>query len=83
MLSQRFMMYRSIFYEENKTPRVPGAVRPPVLTWQIAREGVGGVCKEDPPEPGAGVDEAAPGMGGGHDVKMGSKFLSEKLGISA
>ena len=32
--------------------------RPPVLTWQIAREAVGGVCKPDPPEPGAGVDEA-------------------------
>ena len=29
-----------------------------MLTWQIAREAVGGVCKPDPPEPGAGVDEA-------------------------
>jgi len=39
----------------NPKPKVPE--RPPVLTWQIAREAVGGVCKPDPPEPGAGVDE--------------------------
>ncbi|CAL1141761.1 unnamed protein product [Cladocopium goreaui] len=45
----------------NPTPKVPE--RPPVLTWQIAREGVGGVCKEDPPEPGAGVDEVQQGFG--------------------
>ena len=34
--------------------------RPPVVTFQIAKQSVGGVCKKDEPEPGAGVDEAGP-----------------------
>jgi len=37
------------------TPAKPTA--PPVLTFQIAKQSVGGVCKKDPPQPGAGVDE--------------------------
>ena len=32
---------------------------PPVLTWQIAKQSVGGVCKKEPPPPGMGVDERA------------------------
>jgi len=39
----------------NPTP--PKPTRPPVVTFQIAKQSVGGVCKKDEPEPGAGVDE--------------------------
>ena len=36
----------------------PLGARPPVLTWQIAVQTVGGVCESDPVEPGSSVDEA-------------------------
>ncbi|CAK9109105.1 unnamed protein product [Durusdinium trenchii] len=38
-------------------PKPPVPTPPPVLTWQIARQSVGGVCKTDSPPPGSGVDE--------------------------
>ena len=53
-----------------------------MLTWQIAREGVGGVCKEDPPEPGAAVDESAPKRQGRPDLKKFGGDVCEKWGIS-